>query len=95
MIVAYRLCGSGDIMFSAFYVIWQCNVIKGLCEFMGASASWKVNNPAKASGHRLCGSGNIVFLVVVEQDSTLSLIPQLLVISKAHGMSCSFLVTRT
>ena len=48
------------------------------------------HHPAKFGGHRHCGSGDTMFLVVEGQDSTCPrLNPPLLFISKAHGMSCS------
>ena len=45
-------------------------------------------HPAKFAGHRHCGSGgDVMFLVVEEQDSTCSrLNPLLLFISKRHGL---------
>ena len=44
---------------------------------------------AKFGGHRHCGSGDMMFLVVEEQGSTCPCfnIP-LLIISKGHGMPC-------
>ena len=30
------------------------------------------NQPAKYTGHRHCGSGDVMFFVVAEQDSTFS-----------------------
>ena len=47
---------------------------------------------ATFGGHRHCGSGDIIFVVVEEQDSTCPrLDPPLLFISKAHGMPCSYM----
>ena len=45
------------------------------------------HHPAKFDGHRHCGSGDLMFLVVEEQDSTcLRFNPPLLFISKGHGL---------
>ena len=42
---------------------------------------------AKFGGHRKCGSGDIMFLLVEEQDSTCPLLnPSVLLIAKAHGV---------
>ena len=46
--------------------------------------------PAKFGGHRYCGSGDIIYLVAEEEDSTCSLLnPRFMFISKVHGMLCS------
>ena len=48
-------------------------------------------HPAKFDGHRLCGSGDMMFVVVEGQDSLCPrLDPPLLFISKAHGMPCIY-----
>ena len=48
------------------------------------------HHPATFGGHRHCGSEDMMFAVVEEQDSTCPrLDPPLLFISKAHGMPCS------
>ena len=48
------------------------------------------HHPAKFGGPRRCGSGDLIFLVVEEQDSTcFRFNPQLLFISKAHGVVMS------
>ena len=47
------------------------------------------HHTAKFGGHRHCGSGDMMFVVVEEQDSTCPrLDPPLLFISKAHGIPC-------
>ena len=44
------------------------------------------HHPAKFSGHRNCGSEDIMLLVVKEQDSIYPCLnPPLLFISKTHG----------
>ena len=45
------------------------------------------HQPAKISGYRHGGNGDIMFLVVEEQDSTYSCLnPPLLFIFKGHGL---------
>ena len=45
------------------------------------------HHPAKSGGHRHCGSGDIMFLGVQEQDSSYSRLNlPLLFISKGHGL---------
>ena len=47
------------------------------------------HQPAKFGGHRHCGIGDMMFVLVEGQDSTCPwLDPPLLFISKAHGMTC-------
>ena len=48
------------------------------------------HHPTKFGGHRHCGSGDMLFPVVEEQDSTFPrLNPPSLFLSKVHGMPCS------
>ena len=48
------------------------------------------HHPAKFGGHRHCGSEDMMFVVVEEQDSTCPrLDPSLMFISKEHGIPCS------
>ena len=42
----------------------QDHVIKGSFDFMGGPPYGKSHYPAKFGGHRHCGNGDIVFLVV-------------------------------
>ena len=56
-------------------------------------ARYLYHHPAKFGDHRHCGSGDTMFLLIEEQDSTCLLETALLFISKAHsmkthGMSC-------
>ena len=45
------------------------------------------HHPGKFGGHWHCGSGDIMFLIVPEQDCTCSSSnPPLLFISKGHGL---------
>ena len=45
------------------------------------------HHPAKFGGHRHCGSGDVMSLVVEEEDLRCSCSnPQLLFISKGHGL---------
>ena len=47
-------------------------------------------HPAKFGGHKHCGSGDMMFVVVEGQNSTCRCLdPSLLLISKVHGMPCS------
>ena len=70
---------------------WSCNFLLGAhgnspsCQFGGHRHWWRRYNGFSMSRH--CGSADIKFLVVEEQDSTCSRLNlPLLFISKAHGM---------
>ena len=49
------------------------------------------HHPAKFGGHRHCGSGDMMFVVVEGQESTCPRLdsPLLLISNNAHGIPCS------
>ena len=48
---------------------------------------------AKLGGHKDCGSGGLIFLVVKEQDSTyLPKTPSFLFISETHGIKAHIMI---
>ena len=74
-------------MFLVCHVISQNHLIKGSYHFMGRIPLTISQHHAKFFGHRHCYSGDIMFLLVEEEDSTCSrLNPALLFIPKGHGL---------
>ena len=73
------------------HVISKHHVIKGTCDFMGGSQSWKVTTlPSLLARGMYYGSGNMMLLVVEGQDSACPRLNLLLLfIFKAHGKPCS------
>ena len=70
-------------------VISKNHLIKVSCDFMGGSASWLMlsHHPAKFGGHRLCGSGDKMFLVAEKEDCRcFHFNPPLLYISKGYDL---------
>ena len=69
------------------HLILQDHVIKGSHYFMGWSPHGKSHH-FMIGGHRDCGSGYMMFVVVKEQDPACPRLNRsLLFISKAYGMS--------
>ena len=67
-------------------VILQEHVINGPYDLMGMSPFMVNHHPAKFGAHGHCGSGDITFLMIEEQDSTCSCLKRPIVfISKAHA----------
>ena len=49
------------------------------------------HHTVKFGGHRQCGSGVVMLVVVEEQDSTCCRLDQLLLFTyRGHGMPCSY-----
>ena len=79
----HRQSGIEDIMFLVYHMILKDHVIKGSRDFMGESSHRHI----RSGYNRPCGSGDIMFLVVKEQDSRYSHSnPPLFFISKASGL---------